>query len=1241
MKRKGGIGEENSIDERIIHGLQKCWNECYKPRAGTLNQNLVQVILGYRCSQCVHYLDVKYAKPHHAGGQSGHLCLSFSPGVRIIADLMSKNHDFPFFLRRTGVVAHMDATELGAGVPLIWWEVHELMSHTATGTITTRIEGLLCHLWLQRAEKNLFGLMFEKREPFKTIREVILDRNDILTYDVTGVTPVAVSKKWWSETENDGEAACDVLAMESLIIGEFWRGVVRRRDLSDRLARWLAVCLRLFYGATLFVTGATALSLEQSAQVQPGHQPLLRVPIEHVDLQGTWFPVRHKYGNQEVQRIFEQAIDKATRVDLHLRNLESGFLEEQTTNSSGIPENLLAGLKKEIQQMVSLRNVHMITKVRQARIVDALITIDTKFTSMEEFIQGLNEPGKAGQRQQVERRPRIIQMVRTCQQLVGYLIRLVLKDIYMSSEFASTGKNVGDVRDMRVALEISSRPGFKSSNDIKGMDMSTRKPQVDFNFELAHVAFGQLQNQSLPCFFRESVTETNQVRVQVKKEGQVFSTLYGICQYILALGRQAFESRTIFADGHFQSEVETSARGFRSGWYPTSDNHNELGIETLEYIKNTLYKLDLEPLGVSPGQVEIQGAVAGDDQVLGVKVLGVTCPETIGKVSQLVIRRLTSLMESFGYSCDPSISAHSAEFLKQVGVCGAPELFPSRLLLFTAERGDTANVNMVGQIGVQMAMLREKVSRSPNSEGWIDFMISGVLTLGSLTLYQGPGGEVARKRYLGGKLGIRSETGKKIRRTPGHAQWCRVFEWKVTTKNGFGTATLAVPRLLWYNNHVQGLPPPPFRSVQGIQVPSGSQYTIPSTAVYWHLLQALKIDVNYDEVVERILLCGSGAEGAELMEKISRVLNNLGFDEWRQMDRDFLIQTLLARGGRIPLELEWSFRTELLDKLNCACGLWLAKKLPLVQRERPARNEPLFRGWQQTGNRLLDPRKSAKSGQAAEHLLCEYQIDIPRDMAYYNRAGARIDQALEVVTTVVQEQLEEDVKVFLLLSQQPAWQSYRDLFVSGWYDVVPSGSFVGPQHPVVYFRGWGHAVPGDSEVAWLINALGVPAIHEDSFSRLSHRFGDDLRLPGSADRYVALGKRCLRAGGDAYQLFLDVVGLNTRDGDRLAKYIRTKGQLYDHIPFAHNPRQTFFFGVDPEVISTRILVDYYPGGRKTQNHIFKTTCLTSIVSMLPGYIRPIVMENAESYHPFVIPSYSILLSPSLSAFLARAPRVPL
>nr|QKK82923.1 VP1 [Fennes virus] len=1239
MKLTGKIGEDVSFNEAIVHGLQKCWHECYKPRSGSLNQNLVLTLIAYRCSECVQYLDVKYQKPDHSVRDAGHICLFTSGGVHVLKQMMGYVREFPFFYTLNGVVAHRDAPRLGAGVPLFWWQTCELMTHTSTGSITSRLEWLLLEFWVDRARDNMFGRTFDNRTPFEEFRGTVLDQSDLVMYHLRGVTPVGMGARWWLPPPLDLGFLDDV-TIECPRVGAYLRDVLQACPLTDRVARWVAVMSRFFYGPMLYVTGATSLSLEQSAQVQAGQKPVMRKVLETVELGGSWVPIRHAYGNPQVQAIFEQALRRIHKVDFTSRNLESEFLEEQTTNSSGIVESMLTSLKEELTHLVSPENLHMITKVRQARIVDALITIQQRFNDFDSFVQGLGEVGKAGQRLQVNRRPRVIQMVRTCQQLGGFLIRSVLKAIYMDSPFASTGKNVGDLRDMEIALNISATAGLKSSNDVKGMDMSTKKPQVDFNFEISHAALSSAQNPGVRCFFNCVVDEQCQYPVVVEHEGTRLVTKFTVCQYVLALCRRAFEARTEFFDGFFQTSVETSARGFRSGWFATSDNHNEIGIEILEYIKANLHILKLEDLGVRPGQVFITGSVAGDDQVLGVRVGGVLDTKITSEVGRRVINLLVSLMNEFGYVCDPSISRHSAEFLKQLGVCGAPELFPSRLLLYTAERGDTSNVHLIGQMNVMLAMLREKVSRSPGSAGWVDYMIGAVLVLGSMTVYRSAGGAIARRRYLN-VTGSKSEFGAKAAFPSSTGRWCRALTWGVSTRKGRGSTCFVAPFFLWYVNHVQGVPPPPFRSISGQRLPGGSQYTIPSVAIFWHILQAVRRRRDAGELVVAMdrALSVDGVVAEDIMDKI---LRHLGYEQWRRSDRSAMVRLLLSEASRVPVHLEWEFATDLLDELNVIGGMYLAEKMPLVKTERPAREEPIFRGWQETGNSLLDPRRTQRSRISAAQLRGRYGITVPEALVYYNRAGARIEQALQQVTTIAQERVDEDLDVLTLAARDISWTRSRNLFMMAWFDVVPTETHHPSHHPLVISEGWGVGVCPDSELSWLIGAFDFPDVCEDTYAHLSYRMSEELRLPGSVDVYVKYAKRALRARGEAFQLFLDSVGLSPRDGQRLYRYIVNRGQLYDEIPFAHNPRQTFYFGLSPSNIASRSLVIHDPRGVRTPNYVFSCLSFGAIACMRPGLIAPTFIQSGRgSSETIRHPQYSILLSPALTAHLAHIPRLAL
>nr|UJQ88341.1 MAG: RNA-dependent RNA polymerase [Shelly headland virus] len=1191
-KYKRAINSRATVEERIAHGCSTMLQRMVKMRGASIQESFIIAVAGYRCSECVR----RGEKGRTGTGiilNHDHVCVFRSQALRWILALFASCPEFPFIMTRDGVRFAVNCGPISTQLPLLFFEALELMILTMDGTVTSSWEGVIMQEWCDRARVGLFSEMFERRKVVSAIREKIFCNSNLTRFynhhlhifgiSSIGVTPVS---KEINDLIDEG------LSSWQPNVASIIQRVLTLQNLSDVDGRWLAVLVKAFSSALLYVMGATCLSLDQSAQGTLGQGDPIAFPRTSVFLEGEFLPVDWFYQNPEVAAIREAGRELVENAKPEYDDWEYGFFAIQTTNSAGNVKEVIDQRRKELSPEMG-EHARLMVKIENTRILDTVMKIQGSFQNVEAFKEGCMTVRKAGERHQVGRRPRVIQMVGTEGQLPAFVLHNVLRPAYKQTPFTMSGKNAGDVRDMFMVLEISGGEGLKSSLDIKGMDSST-KP-VHTNLSLSCV-FNRLRGEKLgyPPLFLGSIrgSDDNYQLVDMyhheadgtQRGREQYKLTYP--QYVLLLGMQFWTSPTRFTDGFFQETVETSRTVFRSGLLNTADQHTFLGA-TMYYLiqkrlrdnwyKHTLSggredqhrRLFLEEYGT---KIHLQGGVLGDDQVAGVRVTGTLKREVLEGCSIDICNETKYIMEALGYECEPEVSQFSAEFLKQKGVCGGPELFPERLLLFTSERGDMAGSLPLDRTKIMLDMVNEKIGRArfPSSYAGLSLLISWVC--GTAVFSVGDEGKLLFrtgqnwKRVSASNKSLKTTWRKQFSRKGAHGVTWNKFgiyckEWKSAKT---GNILLGLGNL-WACSDSLGVPFPPVFKFGLLLTPGTSVFTSPSNAMTHYFLWFVErerdvIEGMWTRVRDQLKKKCERKGVSVYIEYFEKTLAEVSdrYIGMRAVEVGGLAQGVLAGILELPLELWFDF--DLFGRLG-GFGSWIAEQVfKDIRIEREKYDLPRLRMWKDSANSLVPAHIRDASNYATHVLARDFNLLVPETVMASERPGTKIDQALFEVKRVGMEDVRELESIFDRMGRlRDCLSMFRNRLCMGLFVMDKLSGNPPGMGPNLMQSGWGHTVRPDSFEAALIGLLDLPPFSGLSLRAIKERLFIEGKLPGDSALYVKMGRKALRRGDRAFQLMMTAMGLGGDQINDLRQMIEEGVSGLDEARLALNPRKLFLF----------------------------------------------------------------------------------
>nr|QVG74798.1 RNA-dependent RNA polymerase [Reoviridae sp.]UCD53707.1 MAG: RNA-dependent RNA polymerase [Reoviridae sp.] len=362
-------------------------------------------------------------------------------------------------------------------------------------------------------------------------------------------------------------------------------------------------------------------------------------------------------------------------------NLEEEFIKALTNNSGGvdyqptkdeivtIPENILRAFGKK-RLMYFLLNPII-------------------YSSFVDWINALKSITNSGERKQVDRRGRVIQMVSNAAQLGPFLLFLWLDLMGKLEDELSSKKNTGGITDINALLRASSNMfGIQESADISGMDASTTRVSTSF---VNNLLIELLQNCDHDNYFFSRRTKWD---IFSKNDNEQFleSRMIHPGVPVLQISEAISENFNyrlnipeLSAFG-IKINMDTSPQVFPSGKFSTNAQHSLLNMLVLRTLRNRLMSHSLQHL-IPIFNLRVK--VSGDDIFAAFDVRSMN-DDAYRHFSQNLVKIFTEV----GFKIGSLLSRYSATFLQQSAIFGTVLPKPDRISLTTSERGDSLKVGV-------------------------------------------------------------------------------------------------------------------------------------------------------------------------------------------------------------------------------------------------------------------------------------------------------------------------------------------------------------------------------------------------------------------------------------------------------------------------------------------------------------------------------------------------------------------
>ncbi|ANC52159.1 RdRp [Sclerotinia sclerotiorum mycoreovirus 4] len=1161
FKMSASIKSEATPQQRKVHGMRVYFQQSIKLRALGLVQSTFLTLLSYRCTTCVNK------------GFRDHICFTTSPLYEWMYNICKSYPCFPFFFSRDGIQPGL-VESLSSQLPLMWVQVLELMNQVSLDNISDVASSYCGHAWSDRASIGLFGQMFPRRKIVEKIKNHAIDINTIyrfegLNLNISGVSNATVSEEYRrsfsGETDFDGPVA-------KLLYDHY----ISTPASSDESARWRDIVLNYFYGAMLYVTGPVVLSLEQSGMGLMGTTHLQAAPKEQVLIDGQWVTISNHWANPFVTKYVELMRREMSTVELNLANLESRFFESQTTNSAGNTREALDELRREYVEEYPGVEGQLLAKMSQVRAIDTIRRVSDTFTDDARFLEGMRRNAMAGSRTQQQRRRRIIQMVLTEDQVGAWVVLEMEKETYERLGHTSSGKNVGDIRDMINSLNATALPGLTISDDVAGMDATTQKMQEMLNLE--PVIYGyRPEIRGYPKFFLgsrdgipESCRRTFTTRILDVRgiEERRFEKQYNMPQVVIIYSLYASHGVTILRDGYFSDAVRTSTTVFRSGKFSTSSQHTTIGSGVLESLKRDLANGYVAPYHNAPDrpllrkygrQLSQISSVLGDDLQLKGVCSGITQLSVINAICFELCEEFEYRMNMLGFICERFMSEVMCEFLKQRAYGNAPHMFPDRLIAFSSERGDGVGAVCPTQYKNMAAIIGEWNSRSRNIAHTANTLRCLAIACSGYSFRTTAKGVI--HRAVRGRSGYKSArvTTDWSTKDPGIYAFdgctiviTRVKEMTKVAKLAAFNDVRAVTIILapfWATTPHLGCPFPMLTSSSGAFPPSGP-YTMPTTSMmtHWgtvisrHAFSQDNLEAAWNEVQQSFATQGTSANHFNP----GSMFDVLGYTSTKaKLPEDYDVAVLLRWG--------------------VVHGLRISNIMPDMVQQREKLKIPTVEHWKRSADAMLDKRRVDLARVGNSELLA-YGIKLPRELFYPNRGTMKVEKSmftLKVTGGEFGESCVSSLEACIAVSRTPI-RHFTDvhefLLASEVRYVSTQTRFELPTSFVE--TGYGHVCPPRSLQSHVLSVVGLPRMSMNDGSLFRGSVHEDKKLPGDARTYVAVYRQASRVGKRAVDALQHAMGFSPKEMQELEKTATSDLSGVEWFSFAYLPRNTFLFSSD-------------------------------------------------------------------------------
>jgi hypothetical protein len=1123
--------EENAA---IRHGVLSMFEQSIKPRGFSPLQVFLICLLSYRCTTCQEKFDASCQ------------CYLKSPSLWAMLQFVEKGKGSPFFYKamHSRVTISRQYKRISSMVPVLWYLLAEISVRTSTGLFDENLEGIIVQHYLDFASTKLTGRMMTERDALDAEVNKLLD---------SPMTSFSI------DPNSARVQRIDLLKGKTPVLNfPFWNPT----PIDDCTVRRLFSALFYLGHPPMYIHGSMALALERSAiSTAPMNFITVRKLKAEVQYGRNIAPYEYDFidtADSLVREMVEMLEEYAPKID----DIRYNFFSNSTSNSAGVPPDIMASRREALDKDKSLtqEEKNIILNLSKKRIGDVLHEV-AGFLNPDAYLNAGSDSAVAGTRNQVDRRPRVIQMVGTRNMLAGYIIANMYKPAIEHSVYTSSGKNAGDVRDMLRVLAATGRRYMCSSNDVAGMDTST---YMDHELMTMHACVMFINahpelHETRVFLNEDAYGVSKRIDVQVVRNNVTSQVSMSPIEFVLRMHLSPNIQRSLVRDNMFQTVALTSPLTFPSGQFNTSTQHTIIGVAVMRALMKRI------PPELSIKSIEPMGSILGDDEFYGMNSPLYDPSEYVTQNSATI----TGALEEIGYKSDPALRPGNAEFLKLQAVNGMPSPYSNRLTLFASERGDGMDVSPMRRVTETEALIVEFSARIPKPQHTIPlrFAVAYMSSYVKVTLAKASSGVtvVHSTPVIPFKLQQKDSTKGTMSRL-GHvvdapkdrpplsevvdfsyetlARGPKKMIWSDSTERDHGLLLL---HGLWYCIPSIGLPFPAMLIHENLY-PMCSPYYFPSPLTCKLISDLICIPYGIQDMSIRTHNFSEAAYS--LSKKLSSRL--YGARKLNHAQRYMLFHSdtkFLNPLDVIDVEKDRFF------------GFSHAFNINKIFKSTPTRIEQTeaLEKMQQAANALLNPSRRNASSMAVTTLKSKFGLSVPKSISYAESAATRVQNITRerVSTTDIRLNQLSALELSNAVSTNTA-----DMVILGqfqWKVLHPEKSYRVEQG---YYRyGFGSAVPPRSIQAYMMEMLGMPDPRRPSkgfaSEMIRRHYGMDIAnvvYDFLLEAHVR-GPAAMALAHTALQLPRNVVETTERITFGL------QGVRAD-IPYAINPRMMFYFNTD-------------------------------------------------------------------------------
>lgn len=1121
---------EEKRKDAIHRGLGTAFTKSYKERSTSLKSSFILLAITYLCHECkVKQVD-------------GCFCFTKSYALRTLLDTIEPNKGMPFFFssKVSGFVKSDQYTSINSQLPYIWGLFLELGLRSLLGVNDQAFEACAVKYYLSRASVSLVGTFLVDKS-FKKYRDYALTKvllNNYTVSDEGTLTKIITGMPYNDDTSPE---PTEVIAAFQL--DRYFKPLTA---MDDTAGRAFFSALRIFASPPSYVHAQLLLNFPVSGRGTGGSGPMLHKINKVIQILDQEVPMSITYADPDVQAVFDLMVTNLNKYGARIDNLEESYLINSTTRSAGLSPDELKTSKEIIQRMNGGLPDELLESSASKRIVSTIMSI-SKIRTLEAYLEEFNSEGLVGVRHQIYRRPRPIIMVKDGRMKGPFIQAQVCKQTLLKSKYASTGKNIGDIRDSITVIQATGEFSFASSMDVAGMDTSTHMPQRHF-VGLAVIQYLRLHRSEHNSFYinKDANGRTMPVRVHTRDiTGEISTEEISLLEWLTYVDFTTPTTETTLKTD-MQDRVKASSVSFPSGAFNTSTQHTMIMSHILEHVSN------LALIKFPASSIRPRGNVLGDD--LFTAAFGPASPAK-HEYNVWFVDKVHDVLKKFGYDVDPEFKYAKGEFLKQTAIAGAPDPEHTRTLLFGSERSDTIGATPLEKFVTFKGILGEISSRVPSPEYTTSLLYVGSWLIGYDRIRFSAGSMVTRGRFnriSTQKARLPAGFDKLI--SSGH-----VDVWKDRFNQDVYDVTFP---LLWACAPMIGVPFPKFTS-GGETFNKGSYLTFASPASIRRLLMIGVHNIDINEAVNHELnkleSIGLQSYMNQASPTTSRTLNRHA----NGRDLDELIYTYRASPRSFPLDFAHLIDLNIYNELGITFG-WNASSLYASSPSQKSLDSLALSRLRKLGNSYLDSSKVIASQNATRALL-DLGIKISDDDAYYNRIGTKINSALIELTPG---------KLGLPRLVDAFYRRPKDFT-----EVLQHGAYIITSKPINYSRyslcdvftkGYGPAVPPYSIQSYYLTHLGLPPVDAISHAAVSFTVAQEVKDTRIASSVIATARRAyLNRGGrnlDSLDLAITAMQLSPANAASVKNLVISMGGIGGK-HYAFSNRLSFYYNGNPDFLA--------------------------------------------------------------------------